>query len=399
MHGLPKVAPLDAHFVQLCEHFTGRHAATCLQQSDGQPAVRFRTGELWLHGQRQAFQVFAVACKDGPLLLHAQRQHLHLPAPNARADVAHAVVVADFLVLIPRRVLARLRGELQCVLRLILRPAQQHPAARGGDDLIAIEGKSAEVTKGAALLPIVCRTQRLCCVLDQGNIMLAANSGNFVQLRGVAVQVNDDHRLGRAVQRKGAAQSGGVHIPRLPLRVDKHRLRAAVGHGIGGGRKGQALAKDRVACLHAREDHRKVQRRRTGREGDRISLAHKFAHGLFKFVDVLAQRCDPVLLKRIVDVLQFIALVRHMRAGQQKPFIHVCLLCFSSTGCQNLLRSGVFAAFKSATNLRHFFLPLRHTEMRKFIDPCILPSPTRKTLGLHHFYFLIVLHVEKKRNA
>jgi len=55
--------------------------------------------------------------------------------------------------------------------------------------------------------------------------------------------------------------------------------------------------------------------------------------------------------------------------------------------------------FKSATNLRHSFLPLWHAEMRKFIDPCILPSPTRKTLGLRHFYCLIILHMDKKRNA
>ena len=285
------------------------------------------------------------------------------------------------------------------MLRFLLRPAQQHPAARGGDDLVAIEGQAAEVTKGAALLPIVCRTQRLCCVLNQGNIMLAADSDDLIQLGRVAVQMHRDHRLGRAVQLEGTAQSGRIHVPSLPLRVDEHRLCAAVDNGVGRRGEGQALAKDRVPRLHAREDHRKVQRRRTGREGDRISLAHKFAHGLFKFVDVLAQRRDPVFLKCVVDVLQFIALVRHMRAGQQKPFIHVCLLCFSSTGCQNLLRSGVFAAFKSATNLRHFFLPLRHTEMRKFIDPCILPSPTRKTLGLHHFYSLIILHVDKKRNA
>ena len=71
-----------------------------------------------------------------------------------------------------------------------------------------------------------------------------------------------------------------------------------------------------------------MQRRRTGREGDRIALTHKFTHGFFKFVDVFTQRRDPVLLKRIVDVFQFIALVRHMRAGQQKSFIHVLLLCF-----------------------------------------------------------------------
>ena len=158
--------------------------------------------------------------------------------------------------------------------------------------------------------------------------MLAADGGDLVQLRGVAVQVDNDHRLGRTIQFKGAAQSGRIHVPRLPLRVDEHRLRAAVGYGIGGGGEGQALAKDRVPRLHAREDHGKVQRRRTGREGDGISLAHKFAHGLFKFVDVLAQRRNPVFLKRVMNICKFIALVRHMRAGQQKSFIHVLLLCF-----------------------------------------------------------------------
>jgi len=72
---------------------------------------------------------------------------------------------------------------------------------------------------------------------------------------------------------------------------------------------------------------------------------------------------------------------------------------FSPTERQNLLQSGVLATFKSTTNLRHFFLPPRHTEMRKFIDPYKLPSPTRKTLGLSHFYYLIILHMDKKRNA
>ena len=256
MHGLPEVAPLNASLIQLCQHLTGRHAAALVQQGDGQPAVRFRTGELGLHGERQTFQVFAVALKDNQLLLHAQRQHLHLPAPNARADVAHAVVVADFLVLVPRRVLARLRGELQCVLRLIRRPAQQHTAAGGGNDLVAIEGQASELAEGAALLSVVCGTKRLGCVLDQGNVMLAADGGDLVQLGRVAVQVDNDHGFGRTIQFKGAAQSGRIHVPRLPLGVDEHRLRAAVGHGIGGGGEGQALAKDRVPRLHAREDHR-----------------------------------------------------------------------------------------------------------------------------------------------
>ena len=64
-----------------------------------------------------------------------------------------------------------------------------------------------------------------------------------------------------------------------------------------------------------------------------------------------------------------------------------------------MLWSGVLATFKSAINLRHFLLPLWHAEMRKIIDLCKLPSPIRKTLGLSHFYYLIILHMDKKRNA
>ena len=43
-----------------------------------------------------------------------------------------------------------------------------------------------------------------------------------------------------------------------------------------------------------------------------------------------------------------------------------------------MLRSGVLAVFKSATNLCHFFLPLRHAEMRKLIDPVNRYVPPEK---------------------
>ena len=77
-----------------------------------------------------------------------------------------------------------------------------------------------------------------------------------------------------------------------------------------------------------------MQRRRAGRQSDRIALTHVGTHRFFKFVNILAQRRDPVLPKCVVNVLQFIALVRHVRAGQQKSFIHVLLLCFRPPDAQ-----------------------------------------------------------------
>ena len=158
---------------------------------------------------------------------------------------------------------------------------------------------------------------------------LVADGGNLIQLGGVTVQVHHDYRFGRAILLKRPTQRGGIHIPCLSLRVDEHRLGAAVDHRVGRRGEGQALAKHRVAGFYAREEHCQVQRRCAGGQGDGISLAHVSAHGLFEFVDVFAQWGDPVLPKGVVDVLQFIALVRHMGAGQQDSFVHFPLLSLS----------------------------------------------------------------------
>ena len=195
------------------------------------------------------------------------------------------------------------------------------------------------------------------------------------------------------------AKSSGIHVPRLPLGVDEHRLRAAVDDRVGRSGEGQALAEHRIAALHAREDHRQMQRRRAGRQSDRIALAHVGTHRFFKFVNILAQRRDPVLPKCVVNVLQFIALTRHMRAGQQKSFIHLPLLCFLSNGCQSMLLSGMLVVFKSIVNPRHVFLPLWHAAICKFIDLAYCCFPPEKTFELSHFYRSIILHIGKKCNT
>ena len=89
--------------------------------------------------------------------------------------------------LVPRRVFAGLRCQLQGMLGFLFRLAQQHPAAGGSDNFIAVEGKRAELAKGAALLAVVCRTQRLGGIFDQGNVVLTADSSNLIQLGRVAV--------------------------------------------------------------------------------------------------------------------------------------------------------------------------------------------------------------------
>ena len=65
-----------------------------------------------------------------------------LGATEGGQEVGEAVVVADLLVLVPRHRLARLRRELAGVRHQIAVVAQQHPAAGGRHDLVAVEGEA-----------------------------------------------------------------------------------------------------------------------------------------------------------------------------------------------------------------------------------------------------------------
>ena len=76
---------------------------------------------------------------DG-LFLGDMLLQMRVLAPNHTGDhVAHAVVVAQFLMLVPRCVLPGLGGPLArlvCRMQII---RQQHAAGGAGDDLIAVE--------------------------------------------------------------------------------------------------------------------------------------------------------------------------------------------------------------------------------------------------------------------
>ena len=74
---------------------------------------------------------------------HALFEHLELAAADARPARCSAVVVADLRVLVVRRGIARLGGQLARVVDQLSVVGDQHAAARGGDDLVAVEGEDA----------------------------------------------------------------------------------------------------------------------------------------------------------------------------------------------------------------------------------------------------------------
>ena len=193
------MAAFDVCLIQRIQNVRGRLAAVLVQQENRQPAVRGRALQRGLHHQRQSIQLGDITLKNGPFLLNAKRQYLYLPTANAGADVTHTVVVADLFMLIPGEGLPSLSSQFQSMNSICLVLADQHTAARCGDNLVAIERQCAKLAKGAALAPGVLTPQSLSRILNQGYAMFPADSRDLIQLGGITVQMDDDNSLRKPV--------------------------------------------------------------------------------------------------------------------------------------------------------------------------------------------------------
>ena len=85
------------------------------------------------------------------MLIH----YRHLSTTDARANITHTVIIADFLMLVIRVGFSGLCGKKHdAVLRFLIR-AYQSPATRSGDHLVAIKTQHAIMTEGTQHLAIV----------------------------------------------------------------------------------------------------------------------------------------------------------------------------------------------------------------------------------------------------
>ena len=172
------------------------------------------------------------------------------------------------------------------------------------------------------LLPLkeTARAEALGGVLYQDGMVLFADRANLVEpgRRAVEVREHDDLRL--RMEPEGLFERDGIHVPRLPLRVDEHGRRFFIDDRIDGRREGHVGAEDLVAGLHAGELHAEVQRGRPAGQRDGVFAADLLRDLFFHFVDVRPDGGHPVGLEGLLHVGQF----RPVHGGRGKIdfFIH-----------------------------------------------------------------------------
>jgi len=230
-----------------------------------------------------------------------------LPAADGGQHVAQPVVVADLRVLVVRRRIARLGRKLARMVDQPLVGRDQHAAARGGDDLVAVEREGAHQAEGARRPPFVRGAQRLGCILDHRHVVARTGRQDRVQVRALAVEVHGDDGLGQLAgprpRGQRLLQQARIHVPRRPFAVNEGRPAAQIDDRVDAGREGEGRDQYLVARADAGQDQRQVQRGRAGGERQCIRRADGRSELGLERVHLRPEGRNPVGREDLLDEL------------------------------------------------------------------------------------------------
>ena len=155
-------------------------------------------------------------------------KHSHLPATYTGANVAQTIVVANLFVLIVRKGFARLSREKHHALLCRSVGANKCTAAGGSNHLVAIKTQYAKAAKRPDNLTFIARAQAFGSVFQDRNVVFRSHVHNLADLGRHTIKIYDDDSFGlpaglRNTILYGTIQQFRIHIPSIPLRVNKDR--------------------------------------------------------------------------------------------------------------------------------------------------------------------------------
>ena len=176
------------------------------------------------------------------------------------------------------------------------------------------------MSKGAGLTSHIGSTEGLGRIFDQHHTVLVTQGSDLIDFCRCAVQVSHHDRLDlAAILLQCQLQRGRIHVPSIPLAVDKHLHATLVRRGVDRGRKGHIGTQHNVPLLHSGQLDRQMECRGTGIQCRRVTDAYIACDFFFKTIYIEPQRCDPVFIKRLLNKLHFLSM--HGRSGKPNPLV------------------------------------------------------------------------------
>ena len=187
---------------------------------------------------------------------------------QGRENVREPVVVTDLGVLVPRRRIPRLGGEMTRARQQVEVVTQQHPSTGRGEDLVAVERERRRPAEGAGGPAVTVGTEGLGRVLDEGYAALAQcrDDARIVDHPAEQVDGHDgaDVTALRAQRVDGIDEQRWVDVAVAGVRVDEDGLRARVHDRVGGCRERHRRDDHQTPCSRADVEEGEMKGRRPG---------------------------------------------------------------------------------------------------------------------------------------
>ena len=191
----------------------------------------------------------------GVLVIVAMRQVAQLPVE----PLAARVVLARFAPAVASPVPHRLGDPLE------RGRGRQHTAALAHGDVVrGIKAHGRQLAEGSYRLAVVGGAERVAAVLDQVEIMFAAERRHGAKIERVAKGVRDHHRARSRAQ--GAFEMRHVDAVGAQLSVDEYRDQPVLHDRVHRGRESRRRRDHLVARLHAVGRHHRRAERAHGNE-------------------------------------------------------------------------------------------------------------------------------------
>src|ERR1700730_2208181 len=131
------------------------------------------------------------------------------------------------------------------------------------------------------------RTDRLCCILDDNEIMAATDIGHAVHLGRLAVEVNRDN--GASAGRDAWLRILDINCCGACINVAEHRRRTDIDHAPQRRDEGLSWHQHLIAGADIRRDYGKMKRGGAAVDADRVRDSQKFRNLALESVDLRSQ--------------------------------------------------------------------------------------------------------------
>ena len=271
--------------------------------------------------ERYAFNIskrLTVEIGDMTMMSQMISEDRHLSTSNASTDIAKTIIVSQSLMLVIGERFTSLSGEPKYAFLRFSIGYHQSTTARCGYHLVSVKRENPIGAEGTKATAVKRGAETLGRIFYDRDIIPVGDLKDSVYMVRHTVESHRDDSLWFSTRARYSilydiGEKVGVHIPRIPFRIHKHRIGSQISHRIGRSTEGERLDYHFVGRLHTTSDKSQMDGRCAGSECHHLLIGSHILFQIFlECIHIGAQRDHPIRFERLFHVTLLCSIRRHV---------------------------------------------------------------------------------------